>query len=93
MWNGTEQPRVVLILDVFHPRLSDEQIESLMTTRGDLQGRAKHFMQALRLESIERTAEGFDIRLDREAMDRIARYFAAENISVVELLDGELRIK
>lgn len=93
VWHTGDKSRLVLIFDVFHPRLPDNERAALMASRADLGSRVRNFMRGANLQSIQRTPDGFEIHLDDEAMRRISRYFSAEDITAIRLLNDQVHIE
>jgi aspartate beta-hydroxylase len=94
VWHRGQSPRIVLILDVWHPDLNPEQISAL-SEEMSVDDTIRSFMQERGLRRIESDDSGKSTRLypDDQTNKGILRHMWEQGVSEVELRAGKLYYK
>ena len=94
VWNESDEPRVVLLYDIFHPALAEVDRASLMEG-DDTQERVRRSMKERGFRRLSLRADGeVQVDLDRSTDLTIRRYLADSGIAEIALsADGELQVR
>ncbi|WP_387489376.1 aspartyl/asparaginyl beta-hydroxylase domain-containing protein [Photorhabdus sp. RM96S] len=92
VWHYGETPRIVLIVDIFHPQLSEADKERLRTKSSTIESRVGEFMEQNHLKVIQQTAQGIRFEPNDYMGKKVARYLAQTNCTMVRLSDGSVEM-
>ncbi|MFZ5635061.1 MAG: aspartyl/asparaginyl beta-hydroxylase domain-containing protein [Pseudomonadota bacterium] len=94
VWNDSNEPRVVLLYDIFHPALAEIDRAALMEG-DDAQERVRRSMKERGFRRLSLNAEGeVRVDLDRSTDLAVRRYLTDSGIAAIELsADGEVQVR
>ena len=90
VWHEGDGPRVILLMDVTHPKLDDATRERMLDSRTSYEERVGGFMRERGLSRIEADGEDLRVALDSGTAAQVSRYLRERDVSGVELRDGAL---
>ncbi len=96
VWHEGDQPRVILLFDLFHPALPDAGRQELMAeSAADLEQKARRLMRERGLRRIARTGEGsVEISPNRQTELLLSRYLKQASWQSLEVRpDGTLEVR
>nr|ACG60751.1 alpha-ketoglutarate-dependent hydroxylase [Streptomyces pilosus] len=89
VWHTGDTPRVVLLMDVWHPRL-DPAVQRLITEdRGSLATRVRDFMRAQGITRVEDTGDAILLHPDERVETLVRRHMRQADTRVIDLHDEQ----
>lgn len=93
VWNRGGAERVVLLFDVFHPSLTEQQRKTLPPELFSLLGVTEKFMRDRQVERIERQPSGmFNLTPDSQLSLILGRYFDGLGLKSISFTEGALQL-
>jgi len=87
VWHDGDQPRVVLLMDVNHPDLTDARLDALLAGRQSYDARVTSFLAERGFRRIEADGEAVRADLDEGHASQVVRYLRERGARAAELRD------
>lgn len=91
VWHDGDEPRVVLLLDVFNPRLDEQMRERLLSRRTGVDASIRAYMLEHGVDRIAAAGDELAMRPSERVASLVRRYMDEVEASAVELNDERLR--
>jgi len=92
VWHYGNTPRIVLIVDIFHPQLSEADKTRLRTKSSSIESRVAEVMEQNHLKVIQQTDQGVVFQPDDYLEKKVARYMAQTNCKTARPRGGKVEL-
>lgn len=93
VWHDGDQPRIVLIVDVLHPGLTESDRAQVLAGRGTAEYRISRYLAEHGIERVEHDDRGIVLRPAEGPAALVRRYMAETGARSAEFRDGRLHLR